>query len=137
MAVALAGLHAYHRDQHYLVREGTIELIDQVSGRAAPGRIWSRGLHTVVAMKEGVRAPDETETVAQTTFQRFFQRYWRLGGISGTLVEARGELRAVYGAAVVRIPLHQPDRRRSLPVRVFVTREALFAAVPELSLIHI
>ena len=127
--MALAGLHAYHRNTHYLVRDGAIELLDEVTGRVAPGRVWSRGLHTVVALKEGLSPAPETETVAQTTFQRFFQRYWRLCGISGTLWDARGELGAVYGARVVRIPLHLPGRRRDLPPRRFGSAQAMFNAM--------
>ncbi|WP_418316907.1 DEAD/DEAH box helicase [Piscinibacter sakaiensis] len=126
--VALAGLHALHRNQHYLVRDDSIELLDEVTGRVAVGRVWSRGLHTVVALKEGLKPPAETETVAQTTFQRFFQRYWRLAGISGTLREARAELKAVYGSTVLPVPLHQPGRRRTLPPRRFADRASLFAA---------
>jgi preprotein translocase subunit SecA len=127
--VALAGLHAYRRNEHYLVRDGAVELLDEVTGRVAVGRVWSRGLHTVVALKEGLSPPPETETIAQTTFQRFFQRYWRLCGISGTLREARGELRAVYGNGVLRIPLHRPCRRRDLPGRQFDGADAMWDAV--------
>jgi preprotein translocase subunit SecA len=129
VVLALAALHLFRRNTHYLVRDGSIELIDEVTGRVAPGRVWSRGLHTLVALKEGLSPPAETETVAQTTYQRFFQRYWRLCGISGTLREARAELRQVYGSQVVRIPLHQPDRRRQLPLRSFADLDALFDAV--------
>jgi len=129
--IALVGLHAYRRDEHYLVREGRIDLLDEVTGRVAVGRFWSRGLHTVVALKEGLAAPPETETVAQITFQRFFQRYWRLAGISGTLCEARSELREVYGAGLVRIPLHQPCLRQDLPMRHFDHADAMWAAVVE------
>jgi preprotein translocase subunit SecA len=129
--VALVGLHACRRDEHYLVRDGRIDLLDEVTGRVAVGRFWSRGLHTVVALKEGLAAPTETETVAQTTFQRFFQRYWRLGGISGTLCEARAELREVYGASIVRIPLHRPCIRQMLPLRRFEGANAMFDAVVE------
>ncbi len=125
---ALAGQHAYHRDEHYLVRDGAIELLDQVTGRVAPGRVWSRGLHTVVALKEGLCPPPETETVAQTTFQRFFQRYWRLCGISGSLWEARAELRQVYGADVVCIPLHRPSHAQEMPARRFEDAPAMFRA---------
>ncbi|MDH5540304.1 MAG: hypothetical protein OEY03_12945 [Rhizobacter sp.] len=127
--IALAGLHAYRLNEHYLVRDGRIDLLDEVTGRVAVGRVWSRGLHTVVALKEGLSPPPETETMAQTTFQRFFQRYWRLAGISGTLWEARAELREVYGARVVRVPLHRPCRRRDLPIRSFDDVDTLFAAV--------
>ena len=129
--VALVGLHACRRDEHYLVREGRIDLLDEVTGRVAVGRFWSRGLHTVVALKEGLAAPPETETVAQITFQRYFQRYWRLAGISGTLCEARSELREVYGASVVRVPLHRPCLRRALPLRQFEAADAMWDAVVE------
>ena len=129
--VALAGLHLHRRDEHYVVRDGRIELLDEVTGRIAAGRVWSRGLHTVVALKEGLAAPAETETLAQITFQRFFRHYWRLCGISGTLREARGELREVYGARVVRIPLHRPSQRVDLPPRRFDDAEALLDALVE------
>ncbi|MCZ4312785.1 prepilin peptidase [Comamonadaceae bacterium G21597-S1] len=129
VVAALAALHVFERDTHYLVRDGAIELLDEVTGRVAPGRVWSRGLHTLVALKEGLSPPPETETVAQTTFQRFFQRYWRLCGISGTLREAAAELRAVYGMQVVAIPLHRPSRRRTLPTRLFADRDTLLDAV--------
>ena len=131
VVIALAGLHVFHCNQHYLVRDGAIELLDEVTGRVAQGRVWSRGLHTVVALKEGLSPPAETETVAQITFQRFFQRYWRLGGISGTLREAAGELREVYGVGVATVPLHQPCLRRELTPRRFADPDALFAAVAE------
>jgi preprotein translocase subunit SecA len=85
----------------------------------------------VVALKEGLTPPAETDTVAQTTFQRFFQRYWRVAGLSGTLLEARRELRDVLGARVVRIPLHAPCLRRALPPRVFDTEPARWLAVCE------
>ena len=128
MHTALAGLHLYRNGEHYLVRDAKIELLDDVTGRITPGRVWSRGLHTVVALKEGLAAPDETETIAQITFQRFFQRYWRLAGLSGTLTEAKHELGDVYGLRVVRVPLHTPSRRVDLPLRRFDTPKALFEA---------
>ena len=127
VVVALAGLHAFHRNHEYVVRDGAIELLDGITGRVARGRVWSRGLHTVVALKEGLNPPAETETVAQTTFQRFFQRYWRLCGISGTLKEASAELYAVYGSRVLAIPLHRPCLRRELPSRRFSSTGAMFA----------
>jgi preprotein translocase subunit SecA len=129
--VALSALHACHRDVHYVVRDGAIELLDEVTGRIASGRVWSRGLHTVVALKEGLNPPAETDTVAQITFQRFFQRYWRVAGLSGTLLEARSELRELLGARVVRIPLHSPCRRQVLPPRLFDSESARWAAVCE------
>lgn len=131
VTTALAGLHLYHRDGHYLVRDGRIELLDEVTGRSAAGRVWSRGLQTVVEMKEGLTPTPETQTLTQITFQRFFLRYWRLGGISGTLLEARAELRSVYGAAVVPVPLHRPSRRIDRPPRFFADDAARLAAACE------
>ena len=131
LQTALAGLHLYRRDEHYVLRDGQVVVLDAVSGRAAPGRVWSHGLHTVIALKEGLAAPDETETVARTSFQRFFRRYWRLGGLSGTLWEARAELQAVYGLPVCRVPLHQPSRRQTLPQRFFDQPQALLHAAAE------
>jgi preprotein translocase subunit SecA len=126
---ALAALHLYRRQLHYVVRDGEVQLLDEVTGRVAVGRLWSRGLQTLVALKEGLNPPADTETLAQTTFQRFFQRYWRLGGISGTLAEARAELREVYGSDVVALPLHRPSRRIDGPDRRFDDREALLEAL--------
>ena len=129
VSMALAALHAYRRDVHYLVRDGRIEIIDELTGRAAPGRVWSRGLHGLVELKEGCRASPATETLAQITFQRFFPRYHRLGGMSGTLREARGELREVYGLDVVCIPSRMPPSRKALPGRIYGSGIALWDAV--------
>lgn len=129
VTLALTGLHACQRNAHYVVRDGAIELLDEVTGRIAAGRVWSRGLHTVVALKEGLKPPAENDTAAQITFQHFFQRYWRLAGLSGTLYEARRELQAVTGASVVRIPLHVPSLQVALPLRLFDDAEARWDAV--------
>ncbi len=129
VVTALVGLHACLRDAHYVVRDGAIELLDEVTGRAAVGRVWSRGLHTVVSLKEGLQPPDETDTVAQITFQRFFQRYWRVAGLSGTLREAHGELHAVLGTPVLRIPLHTANRCQTLPPQRFADAAARWQAV--------
>lgn len=128
---ALAALHLYRRDEHYVLRGGQVEVLDEVTGRAAPGRVWSRGLHTLIALKEGLAAPPDTETVARTSFQRFFQRYWHLAGISGTLWEARAELAAEYGLPVQRIAPHRPCRRSQAPPRTFADFEAMFAAAAD------
>lgn len=129
VALALAARHAYRRDVDYLVRDGQVEIIDEITGRAAPGRVWSRGLHGFVALKEGCRPSPATETLAQITFQRFFPRYHRLCGMSGTLREARGELREVYGLDVVCIPSRLAPSRKRLPSRIYGAKHALWDAV--------
>ncbi len=124
LCLALAAIHLYHRDRHYLVRDGTVQIIDDTSGRVAAGRAWSRGLHQLIELKEGCRPSAEFTPAAQITYQRFFARYLHLCGMSGTLLEGRSELRSVYGAPVVRIPLRKPSRRAVLPTRAFGTHEA-------------
>lgn len=129
LCLALAAQHLYLRDRHYLVRDGEVVIIDDTTGRAAPGRIWSRGLHQFIELKEGCPLTGQQQTIAQTTFQRFFSRYLRLSGISGTLHESRAELLAIYGLPVARVPLQFPCRRQLLPSRVFADQQALWQHV--------
>jgi len=124
LCLALAALHVFHRDRHYLVRGGAVHIIDDTSGRVAPGRAWARGLHQLIELKECCKPSAELVTAAQITYQRFFSRYLHLCGMSGTLLEGRAELRNVYRVPVVRVPLHKPSRRVVLPTRVFGTHEA-------------
>lgn len=124
LCLALAALHLFHRDQHYLVRDGAVHIIDDTSGRVAPGRAWSRGLHQLIELKECCRPTAELVTAAQITYQRFFSRYLHLCGMSGTLLEGQAELRAIYGVSVARVPLRKPSRRVVLPTRVFGTHDA-------------
>ena len=129
VCTALAALHLYQRDRHYLVRAGKVLVIDETTGRIAPGRIWSRGLHQLIDLKEGCEPSTALVTAAQITYQRFFPRYLRLGGVSGTLRESRRELLAVYGLAVRCVPLRRPSQRKLLPARLFTDRQALWPAV--------
>jgi len=129
IALALAAHHVYERDRDYLVRERKIVMIDQTTGRVAPGRVWSRGLQQLLEIKEGCPPTGEQETIAQITYQRFFPRYHHLCGMSGTLAEAQAELRSVYRLDVAHVPLRRPSRRRRLPTRVYGSRQAKWDAV--------
>jgi preprotein translocase subunit SecA len=104
-------------------------LVDETTGRAAPGRAWSSGLHQLVEWKEGVATTRRNTTMTQTTFQRFFPRYLRLAGCSGTLAEARGELRQVYGLDVVVIPRREPWKVQAAPLRLFADSAQLWSEV--------
>ncbi|MEY2874656.1 MAG: hypothetical protein RLZZ373_2027 [Pseudomonadota bacterium] len=130
VGAALVALHGLVRDRHYLVREARVELLDAVTGRAAPGRVWARGLQTLVELKEGCPVTPPTRTSAQTSYQRFFLGYLRLSGISGTLAECQVELRAVYGRRIVAVPLRCRSQRVLHPPRVFATGRARAEAVP-------
>ncbi len=120
VAAALSARHALHRDRHYLVRDGKLHLVDEVTGRIADGRQWTGPLQAMVELKEGLEPSPGTRVSAQITYQRFFPRYLRLGGMSGTLAEAQRELRVCYGAHVHHVPLVKPDRRQWCGERVFV-----------------
>lgn len=127
--LALQALHGLERDRDYVVRDGQVLLVDDTTGRAAPGRAWSRGLHQLVELKERLPPSQRNATVNQITFQRFFARYLRLAGISGTLRGAGPELRAVYGLHTVRVPPRTPRQVRQGPLRVFRDGAALWPAV--------
>lgn len=113
--LALRALHILQRDKDYLVQDGKVSIIDSNSGRLAAGRAWSRGLHQMVEIKERCKPTPATRVLAQITFQRFFPRYLLLGGMSGTLVEARHELLETYHLNVLRIPTGRPSGLRVLP----------------------
>lgn len=131
VTLALTALHALRRDEHYLIRDGRVELLDALTGRIAAGRVLSQGLHALIELKEGLTPSPATDTLAQITFQRFFQRYWRLGGISGTLSEARSELQQVHGLSVVCLPPRHRSQRQTWPTRHFATPQARWGAVAQ------
>ncbi|HEX3864858.1 MAG TPA: hypothetical protein VHY35_24495 [Stellaceae bacterium] len=120
---ALSALHLFRRDEHYLVRDGKVEIIDEFTGRVMPDRQWTDGLHQMVERKEGCAATTRRVPLARLTYQRFFRRYRRLSGMTGTAAEVARELWWVYGLRVVRIPTNRPCRRVHRPDRV-VAREA-------------
>jgi len=129
LCLALAAANLYRRDEHYLVRDRKLLMIDQTTGRVAQGRAWSRGLQQLLELKEGCPVTGEQETIAQLTYQRLFPRYHHVCGMSGTLSEAGAELRRVYGLRIENVPLRRPSRRLRLPTRVFATAGAQWQAV--------
>jgi preprotein translocase subunit SecA len=138
VAQALVAQHLLQRDRHYLVLaqpqargESAVQIIDPATGRVAPGRSWSQGLHQMVEAKEGCAPTRAMNTLAQITYQRFFTRYHRLGGLSGTLIPARSELMTTYGLSVQRIPLRRPCLRQHLASRLFADGAALWPAVAQ------
>ena len=127
--LALTALHALHRDEAYLVRDGKAEIIDEFTGRILPDRSWSDGLQEMVERKEGLALSPRRDTIARMTYQRFFRRYRLLAGLSGTLGEVSAELWRVYRLPVVALPPHRPDRKTWLPVRGFATAAAKWQAI--------
>jgi preprotein translocase subunit SecA len=117
---ALAALHLYQADVHYLLKDGKIQIIDEYTGRVMPDRAWERGLHQMIETKEGCEVSGRQETLARISYQRFFRRYLRLAGMTGTAREVTGELWSVYRLNVVTIPTNSPVQRQCIPDKLFV-----------------
>ena len=126
---ALTARHLFRRDSHYLVREGKVQIVDEFTGRIMGDRSWEHGLHQLIEAKEGVAITQQNAPVARISYQRFFRRYLRLAGMTGTAREAAGELRKVYGLSVVRVPTNQPLVRRKLPDQVYLSVGDKWSAV--------
>ena len=117
------------RDQHYIVRDTKIMLVDGNTGRVFSDRTWSSGLHQAVEAKESVTITEENEALAKVSRQQYFRLYEHLCGMSGTVSEAKQELRAVYGLAVTPIQPHRACQRVVLPLRCFATAESKWKAI--------
>lgn len=129
VALALTARHLLLRGRDYVVEDWRVHLIDETTGRKAAGRAWSQGLQQLVDIKEGCTPGAQMATLAQITYQRFFPRYLRLCGMSGTLTESRQELRSIYDLQVAQVPLRVASRRALLSSRVFADAAALWPAV--------
>jgi len=113
----------FHRDQHYIVREGKVDIVDEFTGRVMEDRSWEHGLHQMVEVKEGCEITGENETLGRISYQRFFLRYLKLGGMTGTAKEISAELNSVYKLRVARIVPHKPMKRRKLPFTILRTED--------------
>jgi len=128
---ALSALHLYLRDKHYIVDEGQVRIVDEYTGRVMADRSWERGLHQMVEAKEGLEISGRQETLARISYQRFFRRYLRLAGMTGTAREVAGELWAVYGLNTVRIPTNRPQARKIHGDLLYPTSRAKWQAIAE------
>ena len=109
---ALRAHALYLRDQHYVVQNGEVVIVDEFTGRLMPGRRWSEGLHQAVEAKEGVAIQRENQTLASITFQNYFRMYAKLAGMTGTADTEAFEFQQIYHLETVVIPTHQPMIRR-------------------------
>lgn len=111
---ALTALHLFHKDEHYILVEDKVVIVDESTGRSMPDRSWEQGLHQLIEIKEGVEISKTRFTIAQITFQRFFKRYILLSGLSGTVTEVSREMWHVYGLKICVIPPNRKNRRQIL-----------------------
>ena len=134
---ALRAHHIYLRDQHYVVQQGEIVIVDEFTGRLMTGRRWSDGLHQAVEAKEGVAIQAENQTMASITFQNYFRLYGKLAGMTGTADTEAYEFQEIYGLETVVIPPNRGSRREDQLDRVYkTTKEKYDAAIADIRECH-
>ncbi|NCW39573.1 MAG: preprotein translocase subunit SecA, partial [Betaproteobacteria bacterium] len=134
---ALRAHNIYHRDQHYVVQNGEIVIVDEFTGRLMSGRRWSDGLHQAVEAKEGVQIQAENQTMASITFQNYFRLYGKLSGMTGTADTEAYEFQEIYGLETVIIPPNRPSSRDDQLDRVYkTTQEKYNAAIEDIRECH-
>ena len=134
---ALRAEHLYHRDQHYVVQDGEIVIVDEFTGRLMSGRRWSDGLHQAVEAKEGVQIQAENQTLASITFQNYFRLYGKLAGMTGTADTEAYEFQEIYGLETVVIPPHRKSQRADQLDRVYKSSEERYnAAIADIRECH-
>jgi preprotein translocase subunit SecA len=126
---ALRANHLYHRDQHYVVQDGEVIIVDEFTGRLMTGRRWSDGLHQAVEAKESVQIQSENQTLASITFQNYFRMYGKLSGMTGTADTEAYEFQEIYGLETVVIPPNKPTIRKDELDLVYKTAREKFEAV--------
>jgi preprotein translocase subunit SecA len=126
---ALRAKHLYNRDQHYVVQDGEVIIVDEFTGRLMTGRRWSDGLHQAVEAKEGVQIQSENQTLASITFQNYFRMYGKLCGMTGTADTEAYEFQEIYGLETVVIPPNKPTIRKDELDLVYKTSREKFEAV--------
>ncbi len=126
---ALRAKHLYNRDQHYVVQDGEVIIVDEFTGRLMTGRRWSDGLHQAVEAKEGVQIQNENQTLASVTFQNFFRMYGKLCGMTGTADTEAYEFQEIYGLETVVIPPNKPTIRKDDNDLIYKTTKEKYDAV--------
>jgi preprotein translocase subunit SecA len=134
---ALRAHSLFHLDQHYVVQNGEVIIVDEFTGRLMPGRRWSDGLHQAVEAKEGAPIQRENQTLASITFQNYFRMYDKLAGMTGTADTEAFEFQQIYHLEVVVIPTHQPMVRKDENDQVFRTfQEKVDAIITDIKDCH-
>lgn len=128
---ALRAHHLYHRDQHYVVQNNEIVIVDEFTGRLMAGRRWSDGLHQAVEAKERVEIQSENQTLASITFQNYFRMYAKLSGMTGTADTEAYEFQEIYGLETVVIPPNRPMQRKDQLDLIYKTAPEKYRAVIE------
>lgn len=126
---ALKANYLFEKDVHYVVRDGEIVIVDEFTGRLSEGRRFSEGLHQALEAKEGVEIKEESQTLADITFQNYFRLYEKLAGMTGTAQTEATEFSQIYKLEVVSIPTNVPVIRKDQNDLIYKTEEEKFEAV--------
>ena len=131
VTLALRAHNLMFRDKDYVVKDDEVLIVDEFTGRIMPGRRYSDGLHQAIEAKEHVKVKRESKTLATITFQNFFNKYDKKGGMTGTALTEEKEFRDIYGMDVVEIPTNRVVQRKDLDDAVYMTKKEKFNAVVE------
>ena len=127
--LALRAHYMMHRDKDYVVKDGQVMIVDEFTGRIMPGRRYSDGLHQAIEAKEGVKVRKESRTLANITFQNFFNKFKKKAGMTGTAQTEEKEFRNIYEMDVIVIPTNVPVKRKDHEDAVYKTKKEKFLAV--------
>ena len=126
---ALRAHHLFNKDQHYVVQNGEVTIVDEFTGRLMSGRRWSDGLHQAVEAKEGVHIQAENQTLASITFQNYFRMYKKLAGMTGTADTEAFEFQSIYGLETLVIPPNRVLARKDQLDLVYKTAKEKYTAI--------
>jgi preprotein translocase subunit SecA len=126
---ALKAHYIFIKDKEYVVKDNTITIIDEFTGRMMPGRRWSDGLHQAIEAKEGVEIQKENQTLASITFQNYFRMYKKLSGMTGTADTEAEEFSQIYNLETIIIPPHRPMIRKDQGDKIYRTNAERYKAV--------
>jgi len=126
---ALRAHSLFHRDQHYVVQDGEVVIVDEFTGRLMVGRRWSDGLHQAVEAKEGCKIQLENQTLASITFQNYFRMYDKLAGMTGTADTEAYEFSEIYSLETVIVPTNQPMVRKDTHDQIYKTDQEKYNAI--------
>ena len=126
---ALKAHNLFEKDVHYVVKEGEVVIVDEFTGRLSEGRRFSEGLHQALEAKEGVKIQEESQTLADTTYQNYFRMYKKLAGMTGTAQTEATEFSQIYNLEVISIPTNVPVKRIDQNDLIYKTQNEKFKAV--------
>ncbi|MFN7834885.1 MAG: preprotein translocase subunit SecA [Burkholderiaceae bacterium] len=129
LTAALRAHYLFHRDQHYVVQNREVIIVDEFTGRLMPGRRWSDGLHQALEAKEKVHIQAENQTLASITFQNYFRMYGKLAGMTGTADTEAYEFQEIYQLETVVIPTHRPAQRKDSQDKIYKSAREKYEAI--------